>query len=99
VVLVVLVLVVVLVVVVGVVVVVVMLGVVVVYMHICVLKQAMHTAPKLAHKPCVCLYVAAGNHAAAAYVYDTRTGCQVTRVEAIRVQGHVKACGLSEDCR
>jgi hypothetical protein len=47
----------------------------------------------------VCVCVTAGNHTAAAYVYDTRTGCQVTRVEAIRVQGHVRACGLSEDCR
>jgi hypothetical protein len=41
----------------------------------------------------------AGNNMATAYVYDTRTGRQVTRVEAIRVQGCVKACGLSEDCR
>lgn len=41
----------------------------------------------------------AGNHQAAAYVYHTATGRQVTRVEAIRVQGSVRACGLSEDCR
>lgn len=44
-------------------------------------------------------FVCVGNHSAAAYVFDTRTGRQVTRVEAIRVQGSVKACGLSEDCR
>lgn len=41
----------------------------------------------------------AGNQAATAYVYDATTGRQMTRVEAIRVQGTVRACGLSEDCR
>jgi len=40
-----------------------------------------------------------GNHQAAVYVFHTATGRQVTRVEAIRVQGSVRACGLSEDCR
>lgn len=55
----------------------------------------MHTITWL----CVCGALPAGNNMATAYVYDTRTGRQVTRVEAIRVQGCVKACGLSEDCR
>jgi hypothetical protein len=32
-------------------------------------------------------------------VFDTTTGCQVARVEAIKVQGSVRAAGLSEDCR
>lgn len=44
-------------------------------------------------------YLPAGNHNATAYVYDTSTGLQAARVEAIRVQGSVRACGLSEDCR
>jgi hypothetical protein len=40
-----------------------------------------------------------GNHNATAYVFDTSTGCQLARVEAIKVQGSVRAAGISEDCR
>lgn len=40
-----------------------------------------------------------GNHNATAYVYETSTGLQVGRIGAIRVQGSVRACGLSDDCR
>lgn len=40
----------------------------------------------------------AGNHDATAFVYETATGIQVAKVEAIRVQGSVRACGLSENC-
>lgn len=42
---------------------------------------------------------AAGNHNSTAFVYETSTGLQVARVEAIRIQGSVRACGISEDCR
>jgi hypothetical protein len=45
------------------------------------------------------LLLLAGNHNATAFVYDATTGCQVTRVEPIKVQGSVRTCGLSEDCR
>jgi hypothetical protein len=41
----------------------------------------------------------AGNHNATAFVFDTTTGFQLARVEACKVQGSVKACALSEDCR
>eukprot|EP00878_Enallax_costatus_P018005 GHUV01018931.1.p1 GENE.GHUV01018931.1~~GHUV01018931.1.p1 ORF type:complete len:475 (+),score=169.25 GHUV01018931.1:778-2202(+) len=44
-------------------------------------------------------FIAVGNHNATAYVFETATGVQVAKVEAIRVQGSVRACGLSEDCR
>ncbi|WIA40205.1 hypothetical protein OEZ86_013593 [Tetradesmus obliquus] len=44
-------------------------------------------------------YICVGNHNAAAYVFDTLTGSQLARVEAIKVQGSVRAAGLSEDCR
>eukprot|EP00879_Flechtneria_rotunda_P019857 GHRR01020871.1.p2 GENE.GHRR01020871.1~~GHRR01020871.1.p2 ORF type:complete len:116 (+),score=28.92 GHRR01020871.1:109-456(+) len=44
-------------------------------------------------------YICVGNQNATAFVYDTTTGCQLAKVEAIRVQGTVKACGVSEDCR
>eukprot|EP00775_Hariotina_reticulata_P007224 gene7224-7437_t len=44
-------------------------------------------------------FVCVGNHNATAYVFDTTTGFQLTKVEACKVEGCVKACALSEDCR
>lgn len=47
---------------------------------------------KIKHVSCVDGCLPAGNHSAAAYVFDTHTGRQVTRVEAIRVQVCAGVC-------
>lgn len=41
----------------------------------------------------------AGNSKGSTFVFDATTGCQVCRADAIRVEGPVRSCGLSEDCR
>eukprot|EP00877_Chromochloris_zofingiensis_P014113 jgi/Chrzof1/8956/Cz03g30180.t1 len=44
-------------------------------------------------------FICVGNSKGSTFVFDATTGCQVCRADAIRVEGPVRSCGLSEDCR